>query len=79
MSNATPNSDFETSLAELEKIVNQLETGDLSLEESLAAFEHGVKLTQTCQQTLNTAEQKVQQLVAAKGDLELSPLSNNEE
>jgi len=55
--------DFEKSLDELEKLVNDLERGELSLEQSLTAFERGVKLTRECQQALKTAEQRVDQLV----------------
>ncbi|AOE50651.1 exodeoxyribonuclease VII small subunit [Kangiella sediminilitoris] len=50
---------FETQLEELESIVEQLETGELPLEESLKVFEKGVKLSRQCQQLLSEAEQKV--------------------
>ena len=50
---------FETQLEALETIVQGLETGDLTLEESLSQFEKGVVLTKECQTILNTAEQKV--------------------
>ena len=50
---------FETQLEALEMIVQGLETGDLTLEESLSQFEKGVVLTKECQSILNTAEQKV--------------------
>lgn len=50
---------FETSLAELEALVDRLEQGDLTLEESLAAFERGVGLTRACQRALDQAEQRV--------------------
>jgi exodeoxyribonuclease VII small subunit len=53
---------FEQALAELETVVAQMESGDLSLDDSLAAFERGVKLTRQCQQALKTAELKVQSL-----------------
>lgn len=53
---------FEQALAELEAVVAQMESGDLSLDDSLAAFERGVKLTRQCQQALKTAELKVQAL-----------------
>ena len=55
--------DFERSMAELEALVARLERGELSLEESLAAFERGVELTRTCQDALRDAEQKVEMLV----------------
>ena len=59
--------DFETSLAELQTLVERLESGELSLEDSLGAFEQGIRLTRDCQQALAEAEQKVQ-LLLEKGD-----------
>ncbi|MEJ2059758.1 MAG: exodeoxyribonuclease VII small subunit, partial [Gammaproteobacteria bacterium] len=56
--------DFEQALQELETLVDRLEKGDLSLEESLQAFERGITLTRTCQSALEDAEQKVRQLTA---------------
>lgn len=54
--------DFEASLKNLEDMVNALEKGDLSLEDSLKTFEEGIKLTQTCQKALTEAEQRIEQL-----------------
>jgi exodeoxyribonuclease VII small subunit len=54
---------FEASLGELEKIVSQLEEGDLSLEESLKLFEAGVKLSRECQQRLAQAERRIEVLL----------------
>jgi exodeoxyribonuclease VII small subunit len=51
--------DFEKSLKQLETLVNKLEKGDLSLENSLKNFEDGVKLTRECRQALQAAEQKI--------------------
>ena len=51
--------DFEKSLKQLESLVDKLEKGDLSLEDSLKNFEDGVKLTRECRQALQTAEQKI--------------------
>ncbi|WP_297527982.1 exodeoxyribonuclease VII small subunit [Thiohalobacter sp.] len=62
--------EFEKALAELEALVERLEQGDLSLEESLKAFERGIQLTRTCQQALAEAEQKVEQLLAEDGSPE---------
>ncbi|MBK9131216.1 MAG: exodeoxyribonuclease VII small subunit [Gammaproteobacteria bacterium] len=59
--------DFEHSLQELEAIVARLEQGDLPLEESLRQFERGIALTRACQQSLKTAEQKVQILIEENG------------
>jgi exodeoxyribonuclease VII small subunit len=61
--------DFEQALAQLEAIVEQLEQGDLSLDESLQQFEHGVQLTRTCQSALKQAEQKVEILLRRTGEL----------
>lgn len=67
---------FEESLAELEQLVAQLEQGDISLEESLKAFERGVALTRTCQQALQQAEQKVQMLLEKNGTQTLEPFTD---
>lgn len=63
--------DFEKSLQELEKLVEAMERGDLTLEESLKRFERGIVLTRACQQALAKAEQKVQILTqnSAGGEL----------
>jgi exodeoxyribonuclease VII small subunit len=58
-----PKTDFETAMRDLEALVERLEQGDLPLEESLAAFERGVRLTRTCQTALKEAEQKVEILL----------------
>ena len=79
MAKAKSNTSFEDTLKELETIVEHLEVGDLSLEESLTAFEHGVKLTKTCQDSLNKAEQKVQTLIEKQGDIELTPFTDTDE
>ncbi len=62
---ATP--DFEAALAELEQIVERLEQGELSLEESLRQFERGVELTRSCQKALRDAEQKISILARGPG------------
>ncbi|MFY0664694.1 MAG: exodeoxyribonuclease VII small subunit [Natronospirillum sp.] len=63
MASDTKSNNFEKSLADLEKIVVQLEQGELTLDESMAAFEQGVRLTRACQQQLDAAEQKVRILL----------------
>ncbi len=65
--------DFEKSLAELEKLVEEMESGELSLDQSLAKFEKGVTLTKTCQQALKDAELKVNTLLIKHGEAEISP------
>ncbi|MEH6562898.1 MAG: exodeoxyribonuclease VII small subunit [Marinobacter sp.] len=73
---ATSIADFEKSLDELETLVRNLEQGELSLEQSLTAFERGVKLTRACQHALKSAEQRVEQLVQNDdGTLETRPFS----
>ena len=59
---------FEAAMAELEELVTTMEDGNLSLEDSLAAFEKGVKLTRECQTALKKAEQKVQVLLNESGE-----------
>ncbi|MEW6362486.1 MAG: exodeoxyribonuclease VII small subunit [Acidobacteriota bacterium] len=67
---------FETSLNELEKIVKQLESGDLPLEESLKLFETGVKLARECRQRLANAERKIEVLLKeADGSLVLEEIA----
>ena len=61
---------FENQLEALENIVNDLEKGDLPLNDSLSQFEKGVKLTKECQNMLNEAEQKV--LILSENESELS-------
>jgi exodeoxyribonuclease VII small subunit len=63
----SPQNTFEGDLTALENIVEQLESGDLSLDEAMKAFETGVKLTTHCQKTLASAQQKVQVLVDKNG------------
>lgn len=66
---------FEAALAELESIVQGMETGKLSLEESLAAYQRGAILLKHCQGALSAAEQKVQVLEA--GQLQDLPRTEN--
>lgn len=70
--------DLEGSLEKLELLVESLEQGDLSLEESLKAFEAGIKLTRQCQETLVAAEQKVQLLIEQNGMLKSEPFDNDD-
>lgn len=61
-SEATPVADFETSLDALEQLVEKMEHGEMSLEESLAAYERGVGLYRRCQTALEQAELRVRLL-----------------
>ncbi len=54
---------FESSLEELERIVRELEQGELPLEKSLELFEQGVKLSRECQERLNQAERRIEILI----------------
>lgn len=69
---------FEQSLKELETLVEKMEQGDLSLEESLKHFERGVQLTRTCQQALKDAEQKVEILLKKNGQEEVVPFDSED-
>jgi exodeoxyribonuclease VII small subunit len=60
---------FEQSLVKLENLVEKMEAGDLTLEDSLKTFEEGIRLTRECQQALSQAEQKVKMLVEENGQL----------
>ena len=55
---------FEQSITELEKIVERLENGDVTLDESLELFEEVIKLSKSCQKMLDSAEKKVSVLMA---------------
>lgn len=68
-----PEFQFETALEELERLVEQMEQGELSLEDSLKHFERGVELTRACQQALKDAEQKVQILLEKNGESRVEP------
>jgi exodeoxyribonuclease VII small subunit len=78
-SNSSGKIDFEASLKELEALVEKMEQGDLSLEQSLKDFERGIALTRACQQALQEAEQKVQILMHKDEQGELAPFEQGEE
>ncbi len=75
-SSKTPS--FEQALAELESLVETMEQGELSLEESLKSFERGVMLTRTCQQALQEAEQKIRILTKNNTEAEPEPFENED-
>ncbi len=71
---------LETQLKELEQIVEHLEQGDITLEESLKLFEQGVQLARACQQALQEAEQKVRILtVDENNNQQLKPFQIDDE
>ena len=67
--------DFEQALAELEKLVQRLERGELPLDEALKTFERGIELTRHCQTALKAAQQKVEILLKRSGQVEVEPFS----
>ncbi len=70
---------FEASLKSLETLVEQMEKGDMSLEDSLKSFEQGIQLTRNCQTLLQQAEQTVQILLEENGEALLKPLNVDNE
>ena len=78
MSRKKQNFDFEAALAELESLIERMETGELGLEESLKAFERGVALTRECQGALKQAELRVQALTESAAGPTLEPLDEDD-
>jgi exodeoxyribonuclease VII small subunit len=64
---------FESALEELEKVVRQLETGDLPLDQSLDLFSRGMELSETCRKQLEEAETKVEMLIRKEGAYQPEP------
>ena len=63
-------SNFENNMENLEKIVNELEKGDLNLDDSIAKFEEGVKISKECNKILEEAEKKITILLEKDGKIE---------
>jgi len=72
-----PDPNFEETLAELEKLIVNLEKGDLSLDESLSGFKHGIELTRQCQAALDNAQQTVELLTNNQDEDSLKPFDPN--
>ena len=70
---AKPVETFESCLDELEKVVKELEGGDLSLERSLMLFERGMSLSDTCRKQLEEAETRVDMLIRREGKMTAEP------
>ena len=68
-----PAASFETCLDELEKVVKELESGDLSLERSLQLFERGMSLSDACRKQLEQAETRVEMLIRREGKTTAEP------
>jgi exodeoxyribonuclease VII small subunit len=64
---------FESGLEELEKVVKELETGDLPLERSLELFEKGMDLSESCRKQLEDAETRIETLVRKDGKIQAEP------
>jgi exodeoxyribonuclease VII small subunit len=73
MAKRTSGFHFEQALSELEAVVQRLESGELSLEQSLKHFERGIALTRACQKSLAEAEQRVRVLMETDGRERLAP------
>ncbi len=78
MANKPTSFNFEKSLAELEELVETMEDGDISLENSLKNFERGISLTRACQKALEEADQKVKILMEKDGKTSLEDFDQNE-
>jgi exodeoxyribonuclease VII small subunit len=72
-----PVANFETGLAELEKVVKELEAGDLPLERSLELFEKGMTLSDACRKQLQEAETRVEMLIRKDGKYQTEPFRSD--
>ncbi|MGB5440070.1 MAG: exodeoxyribonuclease VII small subunit [Gammaproteobacteria bacterium] len=75
---STESPGFEQSLKELETLVEKMEQGELSLEDSLSHFERGVQLSRACQKALKEAEQKVEILMQKNGQDEITAFDSED-
>lgn len=71
--------DFEKHLEELENLVTKLESGELSLDDALAAYEKGVALTRECQSALDAAQARIQVVTEQGGEISSEPLEPDTE
>ncbi len=67
---------FENALEKLEGLVEKLEKGNLTLDESLETFEQGMKFARVCSQKLSKAESRIEQLVLENGELRAKPFTD---
>lgn len=79
MTEPKPLPDFEAALAELERIVSQMESGQQSLEEAMSTFQRGMELSRLCEAGLKDAEQRVERLVAENGIYRIETLKPTSE
>ena len=75
---ADPEPGFDALLVRLREVVQKLESGELSLEQSLAVYEEGVQLARRGQQLLASAEKRVEILVSSASGVEAQPFDSNE-
>ncbi len=78
MTKKTSMPNFEAALAELEQLVEKMESGNQTLEEALKAFQRGIELTRACQEGLKEAEQRVEKLVQQNGGVTVEPYQGND-
>jgi len=78
LTSSAPEPGFDQILARLREVVTRLESGDLTLEQSLQIYEEGVQLARRGQQLLATAERRVEILVSASGGIEVAPFVESE-
>ena len=76
---ATKGVDFERALDELEKLVERMEEGSLSLEESLKLYERGIELSKACQKALDAAEKRIRILSEQDGQSKLEAFESDED
>ena len=76
---STKSINLEKALADLEGLVEELESGDLPLEKAMKKFEEGIKLTRSCQKALKDAEQKVEILLKSAGGESLEDFDSDDE
>ena len=69
---------FEAALAELEQLVEKMESDNQTLEEALKSFQRGIELTRACQEGLKEAEQRVEKLVQQNGIVAVEPYQGND-
>jgi exodeoxyribonuclease VII small subunit len=73
----TKTPDFEKLLVELDKIVQRMEQGDQSLDQTLKDFERGMELSEQCQKSLDAAQQRVDKLVKKHGNFQLESMDED--
>ena len=71
-------SNFENNMESLENIVNELEKGDLNLDESISKFEEGIKISKQCNKILEEAEKKITILLEKDGDIKEEDFSSED-